>query len=322
MRLAGGWRGHTRSDTPKGRMAAAETLTPTGGPAFTSLEQRLSYNVRGQPRAVFTRLSMGGMGGDIADGELKSFEMPLIHGARLQLGRFDPGTDGLELTGKIVISKADRRGISRSHGWLECHEGRFLVVWPVAEKKGFPTWVNGEPIEGSTRLRIGDWVGFGADVSGRPIVEFDLQIVNASNESWSMTKVTTLCKPDLLAPVQEGEEDPSTSTSPDALRVVHKAMESDYALGSDQLPVSTSPSPDQSDVLEQAQQQLAEAVAALEAIELTKPSDSLEVAQLQLAEAQLALQEKVAAHQKERSLRTRLSLEVEELRAANDRHDD
>ena len=156
---------------------ASAAPQPAGGTSLTSLDQLLSYNVRSQPRAVFTRLAMGG--DRATEGELGCFEMPLIHGAKLQLGRFDPETDGPGRKDKFVLSMADRRGLSRSHGWLECHEGRFLVVWPVTEKEGFPTWVNGKPIKSSTSLRTGDWVGFGA-MNGKPVVEFDCTIVNTS----------------------------------------------------------------------------------------------------------------------------------------------
>ena len=198
---------------------------PAGGTSFASLDQRLSYNVRGQPRAVFTRVAMGG--DRATDGELGCFEMPLIHGAKLHLGRFDPQTDGPGRKDKFVLSMADRRGISRTHGWLECHDGRFLVVWPVTEKEGFPTWVNGEPIKGKTSLRTGDWLGFGA-MHGKPIVEFDCTIlVNTSPQKSPRTlpepreaKVTTpVAKPPAPpGPVGSGQARYSTSRTPDALR--------------------------------------------------------------------------------------------------------
>ena len=290
---------------------ATETLQPAGQPAFTSLEQLLSYN--DQPRAVFTRLAMGG--DRSMEGELGCFEMPLIHGGRLELGRYDPDTDGSKRKDKIVLSMADRRGLSRSHGWLECHEGRFLVVWPVIGKEGFPTWVNGELIQSSTRLCTGDRLGFGA-ISGKPILEFDCQILNvcAPNAKLPGSFVGLFrAESGSFAPIQEGN---SRSMSPDVLRTSQSpsfdneltSETDDAALGSDHHELgavphwSHTPNPNQSDVLERA-------LAVL-----NKQSDTLERTQQQLAETKLELKEKEELHERELSARTSLSNEAAGLR--------
>ena len=268
-----------------------------GGPAFTSLEQLLSYEVRGKPRAVFTRLAMGT--NRALDGELGCFEMPLVPGTRLQLGRFDPDTDVPARQDKIVLSMADRRGLSRCHGSLECRDGRCLVVWPVTEKEGFPTWVNGEPVGSCTKLRSGDWLGFGA-ISGRPVLAFDVQMDNMDSAARVLKPKTNPGAPE---PVKFGLGGRSISASP----------ASDYELSTD-----WSPKPDdegrdkrpsrssQSTVLERAQRQLAQTNAQ---------SNVLERAQRQLGEMKLELQEKAAADEKARSARkTMLSNEAAELR--------
>ena len=290
---------------------ATETLQPAGQPAFSSLEQLLSYN--DQPRAVFTRLAMGG--DRSMEGEIGCFEMPLVLGGRLELGRYDPDTDGSKRKDKIVLSMADRRGLSRSHGWLECHEGRFLVVWPVTEKEGFPTWVNGELIQSSTRLCTGDRLGFGA-ISGKPIVEFDCQIVNvcAPNEKLPGSFVGLFrAESGSFAPIQEGN---SRSVSPDILqpsqapsfdnelsnngmsKTDDATLGSDHEVGAD----PQRPNPNQSDVLERA-------LAVL-----NKQSDTLERTQQQLAETKLELKEKEELHERELSARTSLSNEAAGLR--------
>ena len=268
-----------------------------GGPAFTSLEQLLSYEVRGKPRAVFTRLAMGT--NRALDGELGCFEMPLVPGTRLQLGRFDPDTDVPARQDKIVLSMADRRGLSRCHGSLECRDGRCLVVWPVTEKEGFPTWVNGEPVGSCTKLRSGDWLGFGA-ISGRPVLAFDVQMDNMDSAARVLKPKTNPGAPE---PVKFGLGGRSISASP----------ASDYELSTD-----WSPKPDdegrdrrpsrssQSTVLERAQRQLAQT---------NVQSTVLERAQRQLGEMKLELQEKAAADEKERSARrTNMSNEAAELR--------
>ena len=278
---------------------------PVGGPIFTSLEQLLSYNVRGKPRAVFTRLATGT--DKALEGEIGSFEMPLVHGARLQLGRFDPDNDGPGRKDKIVLSMADRRGLSRCHGSLECREGRFLIVWPVTEKTGFPTWVNGDPIGSCTTLRSGDWLGFGA-ISGRPVLEFGVQLVNLEPAS---KVLKPKANPGAPVPVHFGLGGRSISASPD-LRTELPASDSE-------LSTDWSPKPDdegggdrssKSTLLERAQRQLAE---------MNKQSTVLERAQRQLAEMKLELQEKEAAHEKELSARASLSHEAAELRAANEK---
>ena len=288
---------------------------PVGGPVFTSLEQLLSYNVHGKPRAVFTRLARSA---DRAlEGELGCFEMPLVHGARLQLGRFDPDNDGPGRKDKIVLSMADRRGLSRCHGSLECREGRFLVVWPVTEKEGFPTWVNGDPIGSCTTLRSGDWLGFGA-ISGRPVLEFDVQLVNLEPTSKVLKPKASLGAP---VPVHFGLGGRSISASPD-LRTELPASDSELSTdwspkrddegGDNRSPKSPkiSPMSPKSALLERAQRQLAE---------MNKQSTVLERAQQQLAEMKLELQEKEAAHEKEQSARASLSHEAAELRAANEK---
>ena len=293
---------------------ASAAPQPAGGPSFTSLDQLLSYNVRGQPRAVFTRLAMGG--DRATEGELGCFEMPLIHGAKLQLGRFDPETDEPGRKDKFVLSMADRRGLSRSHGWLECHEGRFLVVWPVTEKEGFPTWVNGEPIKRSTSLRTGDWIGFGA-MSGKPIVEFDCTIVNASPQKPKvsspprMTKVSTpIAKPPTpgsAASVQTGN---STFATPDTLRNGQPSSFDDYELSTDWTPQTNNATAGSDDELGTDQPSRSQRSNSYR-------SGVLERAQRQLAETKLELQQKEHAHEKELSARTRLSNEAVELRAAH-----
>ena len=279
---------------------------PVGGPVFTSLEQLLSYNVRGKPRAVFTRLATGT---DRAlAGELGCFEMPLVHGARLQLGRFDPNNDGPGRKDKIVLSMADRRGLSRSHGSLECREGRFLVVWPVTEKEGFPTWVNGEPIESCTTLRSGDWLGFGA-ISGRPVLEFDVQLVNLEPTSKVLKLKATSGAP---VPVHFGLGGRSVSASPDLrteLPASDNELSTDWSPKPDDEGVDSRSPSSQSTLLERAQRQLAE---------MNKQSTVLERAQRQLADMKLELQEKEAAHEEELSARASLSHEAAELRAANE----
>ena len=289
---------------------ASAALQPAGGPSITSLDQLLSYNVRGQPRAVFTRLAMGG--DRATEGELGCFEMPLIHGAKLQLGRYDPDTDGPGRKDKFVLSMADRRGISRSHGWLECHEGRFLVVFPVTEKEGFPTWVNGEPIKSSTSLRTGDWIGFGA-MYGKPIVEFDCTIVNASPQKSRMTRVSTpVAKPPTphsVASVQQGN---STSTTPDALRNGQSSSFDDYELSTDWTPQTNNATAGSDDELGTDSPSRLKRRPSYQ-------SGVLERAQRQLAETKLELQQKEHAHEKELSARTRLSNEAVELRAAHEK---
>ena len=289
---------------------------PAGGTSFASLDQRLSYNVRGQPRAVFTRVAMGG--DRATDGELGCFEMPLIHGAKLHLGRFDPQTDGPGRKDKFVLSMADRRGISRTHGWLECHDGRFLVVWPVTEKEGFPTWVNGEPIKGKTSLRTGDWLGFGA-MHGKPIVEFDCTIlVNTSPQKSPRTlpepreaKVTTpVAKPPAPpGPVASGQARYSTSRTPDALRNGQSSSFDDYELSTDWAPQADHAAAGSDDELRTDQPPRSHSYRNASAV--------LERAQRQLAETKLELQQKEYAHEKEVSARTSLSKEAAELRAAH-----
>ena len=289
---------------------------PAGGTSFASLDQRLSYNVRGQPRAVFTRVAMGG--DRATDGELGCFEMPLIHGAKLHLGRFDPQTDGPGRKDKFVLSMADRRGISRTHGWLECHDGRFLVVWPVTEKEGFPTWVNGEPIKGRTSLRTGDWLGFGA-MHGKPIVEFDCTIlVNTSPQKSPRTlpepreaKVTTpVAKPPAPpGPVASGQARYSTSRTPDALRNGQSSSCDDYELSTDWAPQADHAAAGSDDELRTDQPPRSHSYRNASAV--------LERAQRQLAETKLELQQKEYAHEKEVSARTSLSKEAAELRAAH-----
>ena len=289
---------------------------PAGGTSFASLDQRLSYNVRGQPRAVFTRVAMGG--DRATDGELGCFEMPLIHGAKLHLGRFNPQTDGPGRKDKFVLSMADRRGISRTHGWLECHDGRFLVVWPVTEKEGFPTWVNGEPIKGQTSLRTGDWLGFGA-MHGKPIVEFDCTIlVNTSPQKSPRTlpepreaKVTTpVAKPPAPpGPVGSGQARYSTSRTPDALRNGQSSSCDDYELSTDWAPQADHAAAGSDDELRTDQPPRSQSYRNASAV--------LERAQRQLAETKLELQQKEYAHEKEVSARTSLSKEAAELRAAH-----
>ena len=288
---------------------------PAGGTSFASLEQLLSYNVRGQPRAVFTRVAMGG--DRATDGDLGCFEMALIHGAKLHLGRFDPQTDGPGRKDKFILSMADRRGISRSHGWLECHGGRFLVVWPVTEKEGFPTWVNGEPIKGKTSLRTGDWLGFGA-MHGKPIVEFDCTIlVNTSPQKSPRTlpepreaKVTTpVAKPPAPpGPVASGQAGNSTSRTPDALRNGQSSSFDDYELSTDWAPQADHAAAGSDDELRTDQPPRSPIRSA---------SAVLERAQRQLAETKLELQQKEYAHEKEVSARTSLSKEAAELRVAH-----
>ena len=300
-----------------GPMAMAPAAPqPAGGTSFASLDQRLSYNVRGQPRAVFTRVAMGG--DRATDGELGCFEMPLIHGAKLHLGRFDPQTDGPGRKDKFVLSMADRRGISRTHGWLECHDGRFLVVWPVTEKEGFPTWVNGEPIKGQTSLRTGDWLGFGA-MHGKPIVEFDCTIlVNTSPQKSPRTlpepreaKVTTpVAKPPAPpGPVASGQARYSTSRTPDALRNGQSSSFDDYELSTDWAPQADHAAAGSDDELRTDQPPRSHSYRNASAV--------LERAQRQLAETKLELQQKEYAHEKEVSARTSLSREAAELRAAH-----
>ena len=289
---------------------------PAGGTSFASLDQLLSYNVRGQPRAVFTRVAMGG--DRATDGELGCFEMPLIHGAKLHLGRFDPQTDGPGRKDKFVLSMADRRGISRTHGWLECHDGRFLVVWPVTEKEGFPTWVNGEPIKGKTSLRTGDWLGFGA-MHGKPIVEFDCTIlVNTSPQKSPRTlpepreaKVTTpVAKPPAPpGPVASGQARYSTPRTPDALRNGQSSSFDDYELSTDWAPQADHAAAGSDDELRTDQPPRSQSYRNASAV--------LERAQRQLAETKLELQQKEYAHEKEVSARTSLSKEAAELRAAH-----
>ena len=271
------------------------------GPAFTSLDQLLSYKVRGRPRAVFTRLATGT--NRALDGELGCFEMPLVPGTRLQLGRFDPDTDVPERQDKIVLSMADRRGLSRCHGSLECREGRSLVVWPVTEKEGFPTWVNGEPVGCCTILRSGDWLGFGA-ISGRPVLEFELQLVSLDSGSKVLRPKAS---PGAPVPVHFGLG--AISASPDP--------RSEQPASDNELSTDWSPKPDdegrdkrpsrssQNTLLERAQRQLAQ---------MNQQSTVLERAQRQLAEMNLELKEKDAAHQQELSARTRISKEAAELR--------
>ena len=292
---------------------------PAGGTSFASLDQLLSYNVRGQPRAVFTRVAMGG--DRATDGELGCFEMPLIHGAKLHLGRFDPQTDGPGRKDKFVLSMADRRGISRTHGWLECHDGRFLVVWPVTEKEGFPTWVNGEPIKGKTSLRTGDWLGFGA-MHGKPIVEFDCTIlVNTSPQKSPRTlpepreaKVTTpVAKPPVPpGPVASGQARYSTSRTPDALRNGQSSSFDDYELSTDWAPQADHAAAGSDDELRTDQPP-----RSPKSHSYRNASAVLERAQRQLAETKLELQQKEYAHEKEVSARTSLSREAAELRAAH-----
>ena len=292
---------------------------PAGGTSFASLDQLLSYNVRGQPRAVFTRVAMGG--DRATDGELGCFEMPLIHGAKLHLGRFDPQTDGPGRKDKFVLSMADRRGISRTHGWLECHDGRFLVVWPVTEKEGFPTWVNGEPIKGKTSLRTGDWLGFGA-MHGKPIVEFDCTIlVNTSPQKSPRTlpepreaKVTTpVAKPPAPpGPVASGQARYSTSRTPDALRNGQSSSFDDYELSTDWAPQADHAAAGSDDELRTDQPP-----RSPKSHSYRNASAVLERAQRQLAETKLELQQKEYAHEKEVSARTSLSKEAAELRAAH-----
>ena len=292
---------------------------PAGGTSFASLDQLLSYNVRGQPRAVFTRVAMGG--DRATDGELGCFEMPLIHGAKLHLGRFDPQTDGPGRKDKFVLSMADRRGISRTHGWLECHDGRFLVVWPVTEKEGFPTWVNGEPIKGKTSLRTGDWLGFGA-MHGKPIVEFDCTIlVNTSPQKTPRTlpepreaKVTTpVAKPPVPpGPVASGQARYSTSRTPDALRNGQSSSFDDYELSTDWAPQADHAAAGSDDELRTDQPPRSPKPHSYRSA-----SAVLERAQRQLAETKLELQQKEYAHEKEVSARTSLSREAAELRAAH-----
>ena len=267
-----------------------------GGPAFTSLEQLLSYEVRGKPRAVFTRLAMGT--NRALDGELGCFEMPLVPGTRLQLGRFDPDTDVPARQDKIVLSMADRRGLSRCHGSLECRDGRCLVVWPVTEKEGFPTWVNGEPVGSCTKLRSGDWLGFGA-ISGRPVLAFDVQMDNMDSAARVLKPKTNPGAPE---PVKFGLGGRSISASPAS----DNELSTDWSpkpddKGRDKRPSRSS----QSTVLERAQRQLAQTNAQ---------SNVLERAQRQLGEMKLELQEKAAADEKERSARRTMSNEAAELR--------
>ena len=273
-----------------------------GRPAFTSLEQLLSYEVRGKPRAVFTRLAMGT--NRALNGELGCFEMPLVPGTRLQLGRFDPDTDVPARQDKIVLSMADRRGLSRCHGSLECRDGRCLVVWPVTEKEGFPTWVNGEPVGSCTKLRSGDWLGFGA-ISGRPVLAFDVQICASVHDN--MDSAARVLKPKTNPgapdPAKFGLEGRSISASPAS----DNELSTDWTPkpddeGRDKRPSRSS----QSTVLERAQRQLAQTNAQ---------SNVLERAQRQLGEMKLELQEKAAADEKERSARrTNMSNEAAELR--------
>ena len=273
-------------------------LPAKDGPMFSSLEQLLSYNARGKPRAVFTRLSTGA--NRALEGELGCFEFPLVQGARLQLGRFDPEKDGPGRKDKIVLSMADRRGLSRCHGSLECREDRSLVVWPVTEKEGFPTWVNGEPVGRCTKLCSGDWLGFGA-ISGRPVLAFDVQI-NVHNMDSAARVLKPKTNPGAPEPVTFGLGGRPISASPAS----DNELSTDWSpkpddKGRDKRPSRSS----QSTVLERAQRQLAQTNAQ---------SNVLERAQRQLGEMKLELQEKAAADEKERSARRTMSNEAAELR--------
>ena len=241
-------------------------LPAKGGPMFTSLEQLLSYNARGKPRAVFTRLSTGT--NRALEGELGCFEFPLVQGARLQLGRFDPEKDGPGRKDKIVLSMADRRGLSRCHGSLECREDRSLVVWPVTEKGGFPTWVNGEPVGSCTKLRSGDWLGFGA-INGRPVLEFEVQLVNLDSGSKVLRPKAS---PGAPVPVHFGLG--AISASPDP--------RSEQPASDNELSTDWSPKPDdegrdkrpsrssQNTLLERAQRQLGETNAQSAVLERSR----------------------------------------------------
>ena len=276
-------------------------LPAKGGPMFSSLEQLLSYNARGKPRAVFTRLSTGT--NRALEGELGCFEFPLVQGARLQLGRFDPEKDGPGRKDKIVLSMADRRGLSRCHGSLECREDRSLVVWPVTEKEGFPTWVNGEPVGRCTKLCSGDWLGFGA-ISGRPVLEFELQLVNLDPGS---KVLRPKANPGAPVPAHVGPGAISASPHPRSEQPASdNELSTDWSPkphdeGRDKRPSRSS----QNTLLERAQRQLAQ---------MNQQSTVLERAQQQLAEMNLELQKKDVAHQKELSARTRVSSEAAELR--------
>ena len=277
-------------------------LPAKGGPMFSSLEQLLSYNARGKPRAVFTRLSTGT--NRALEGELGCFEFPLVQGARLQLGRFDPEKDGPGRKDKIVLSMADRRGLSRCHGSLECREDRSLVVWPVTEKEGFPTWVNGEPVGRCTKLCSGDWLGFGA-ISGRPVLEFELQLVNLDPGS---KVLRPKANPGAPVPAHVGPGAISASPHPRSEQPASdNELSTDWSPkphdeGRDKRPSRSS----QNTLLERAQRQLAQ---------MNQQSTVLERAQKQLAEMKLELQEKAAADEKERSARrTNMSNEAAELR--------
>ena len=97
-----------------------------GRPAFTSLEQLLSYNARGKPRAVFTRLSTGA--NRALEGELGCFEFPLVQGARLQLGRFDPAPSAANelLTQLAILELMSAKDAGRSAAELKAAGERVM----------------------------------------------------------------------------------------------------------------------------------------------------------------------------------------------------
>lgn len=152
-------------------------------------EQRLRHASQGQPRAIFTRRDVVGE----LVGEVEGcFEMPFIDGISLCFGRYDgrertdrAGATFSRALGKVVLAMEDRPGLSRNHGWIECHEskgaetagGQAGFVLVPLQKSGFPTTINGLVLPVNARpvvLCDGDEIGFGC----KPSVVFRVELVN------------------------------------------------------------------------------------------------------------------------------------------------
>ena len=187
-----------------------EDLLPSGISEYSAMELILSHNAREQPRAVFTRL--GTDNGQAGPGEAAAFTMPFVHGAKLHLGRYDSRYDA-ESNDKVILSMTDKRGISRSHGSLECTDDQTIVLVPLV-KEGFPTWHNGMLVDltvDPVRLQAGDVIGFGS-AGGSPSIAYQVEFVNVV-PLHPVVPVSNVLKPVQSAPVPKGEQTTSSADS-------------------------------------------------------------------------------------------------------------
>ena len=204
-------------------------------------EQRLRHASQGQPRAIFTRRDVvGKLVGEVE----RCFEMPFIDGISLCFGRYDErertdraGATFSRALGKVVLAMEDRPGLSRNHGWIECHESKGYVLVPL-QKAGFPTSINGLALPVNARpvvLCDGDEIGFGC----KPSVVFRIELVNMPKQPTpSPRRNDDPCAPTAAGVAVGDESGRAAAAAPDAL-IVTPAKPTPANGGSAEDPAST-----------------------------------------------------------------------------------